>query len=163
MKYWCIKKNHRCEIHSCWESEANVLSCGKERKYVPFSNKIVLHGQYQDSISDSKSRRYMRCVIIYVQHEYGSVQIMYCSLLMSRYFAQNKRCFWDISWHIQHNVEWLDNWRTGKHLGGRNFSDITAYDPNARDSNPGTSWKKKSLVKHVTLSFGGREQPAQKW
>jgi len=61
---WCIKKNHRCEIHYCWASETNVLSCGKQRKYAPFSNKIILHGQYQDSISDSKPRRYMRCVPI---------------------------------------------------------------------------------------------------
>lgn len=36
------------------------------KTYVPFSNKIVLHGQYQDSISDSKPRRYMRCVTIFM-------------------------------------------------------------------------------------------------
>lgn len=110
-KSWYIKKNHRCEIHYCWASVMNVLSSGQQRKYLPFSKKLVLHGQYQDSISDSKPRRYMRCVTIYVQHEYGSVQIMFRSMLMSRCFAQNKRRFLDISWHIRRSVEWQDNWR----------------------------------------------------
>jgi hypothetical protein len=139
---WCIKKNHRCELRYCWASGTNVLSCGKQITYLPSSNKLILHGQYQYSISDSKPRRYMHCVTIYVQHEYGSVQIMSRSMLMSRSFAQNQRRFWDISWHIRHSVDWHDNWRTGKHLEGNKFSDRTAYDPTAKDSNPGTSRNK---------------------
>jgi len=88
----------------------------------------------------------MRFVAIYVQHEYGSVEIMSCSMLMSRFFAQNKRRFWDISWYIRHSVERHDNWQTGKHSDGRKFSGRTSYDPTARDSNPGTSRNKAQLI-----------------
>jgi hypothetical protein len=132
---WCIKKYHRWEIHYCWASGTNLLSCGKHRMYVPFANKLVLHGQYEDSISDSKPWRFMHCVTNYVQHEYRSVQIM----LKSRFFAQNKRSCWDISWQNRYSAERQDNWRTGKHLDGRKFSGIKAHDPKVRDSNPGTS------------------------